>query len=352
MTGVSGPAAFDELYDSAPDSPVLAELTDSVLLLTLHRPEVLNAWNGAMEDRYMRLLEAADDDPRVRAIVVTGAGRGFCTGADMNGLKHVGERTEADLIKPVPRDLPLHLRKPLIGAVNGVAAGLGMVQALYFDVRFGSRDARFTTAFARRGLIAEYGSSVLLTRMIGRSRAADLLLSGRMVGADEAHRIGLLDHVVDGPVAEAAVDYAADIAAHCSPRSLAVIKRQLLHDDDFDYPSAAARSETLMLESFHTADAAEGIGSHLERRPAEFPALPPARRRPQPRRRGPRRRPGRRLAVDPAGREQLSGPPGAIRTAPLTPVPHNPRPAQRDPAEENRCRSSPCPSAPRTCAPS
>ncbi len=277
MTGVSGPTAFDELYDSAPDSPVLAELHGAVLLLTLHRPEVLNAWNGAMEDRYMRLLEAADDDPRVRAIVVTGAGRGFCSGADMNGLRHVGEHTEADLIRPVPRDMPLHVRKPLIGAVNGVAAGLGMVQALYFDVRFGSREARFTTAFARRGLIAEYGSSVLLPRVIGRSRAADLLLSGRMVGSDEAHRIGLLDHVVEQPVAEAAVDYAADIAAHCSPRSLAVIKRQLLRDNesDSDYPSAAARSETLMLESFHSADAAEGIGSHLERRDPGFPALPP-----------------------------------------------------------------------------
>lgn len=140
-----------------PGELVLAEHRGPVPVpvLTFNRPAKLNAWTDELEDRYFALLDAAEDDPGVRAVVVTGAGRGFCA--------------EADRARRRPRDVPRTLRKPLIGAINGVAAGLGMVDALYCDIRFGSPAARLTTAFAQRGLIAEYGISWLLPRLVGRT---------------------------------------------------------------------------------------------------------------------------------------------------------------------------------------
>ncbi len=148
----------------APGELVLAEHRGPVLVLTFNRPAKLNAWTDELEDRYFALLDAAEDDPDVRAVVVTGAGRGFCAGANLQRLQAIGEISEvseADRARRRPRDIPRTLRKPLIGAINGVAAGLGMVEALYCDLRFGSPSARFTTAFAQRGLIAEYGISWL-----------------------------------------------------------------------------------------------------------------------------------------------------------------------------------------------
>ena len=254
---------------------VLAEQRGRVLLLTLNRPAKLNAWTAELEDQYFALLAAADDDPGVWAIVVTGAGRGFCSGADLGELQNAAGASAQPVLRPRPRDFPLSVRKPVIGAINGVAAGLGMVEALYFDVRFGGPSARFTTAFARRGLIAEYGISWLLPRLIGPSRASDLLLSARMVDADEALRIGLLDHLVSGQdVADAAVEYASDLAAHCSAQSMAIIKRQLAGDAAGPYDAAVARADQLMLESFHGPDVLEGVASHLEKRAPNFSPLP------------------------------------------------------------------------------
>ncbi len=218
----------------------------------------------------------ADEDPSVRAIVVTGSGRGFCSGADLGNLKNVGEVSESDLVRPRDRHFPTTIRKPLIAAVNGVAAGLGMVEALYCDVRFGSSATRFTTAFARRGLIAEYGISWMLPpRLVGHSRAVDLLLSSRMVDADEAYRIGLIDHLVTGgDVLDAAIAYAEDIAANCSPTSLFVIKSQMSADAHSTFTDSARRAESLMLNAFHGPDVVEGVNSHLEHRaPPNFPSL-------------------------------------------------------------------------------
>ncbi|MFC5212881.1 enoyl-CoA hydratase-related protein [Streptomyces coerulescens] len=264
-----------------PDELVVAEHRGPVLVLTFNRPAKLNAWTDELEDRYFALLDDAEDDPDVRAVVVTGAGRGFCAGADLQQLKAVGEMDEAlaaDRARRRPRDMPLTLRKPLIGAVNGVAAGLGMVEALYCDVRFGSTSARFTTALAQRGLIAEYGISWLLPRLVGHSRATDLLLSGRMVDAEEALRIGLLDHLVPtGNVVDAAVAYAADLATRCSPGSMATIKGQLHTDAGGTYADSVARAESLMLQAFRGADVVEGVAAHLEKRPPNFPSLPPVR---------------------------------------------------------------------------
>lgn len=253
---------------------VLAERRGAVLILTLNRPAVLNAWTNDLEDRYFDLLAAAENDPGVRAVVVTGAGRGFCAGADLRNLQAIGSVTDEDLVRPRGRDFPTTLRKPLIGAINGVAAGLGLVEALYCDVRFGSPAARFTTAFARRGLIAEYGISWMLPRLVGHSRAADLLLSSRMVESDEAYRIGLIDHLVtDGDVLEAALAYAAEIAETCSPTSLAVIKSQLSADAHTTFEESAASAQSLMLDAFRGPDVVEGVSSHLERRPPNFPPL-------------------------------------------------------------------------------
>ncbi|MGC0366165.1 enoyl-CoA hydratase/carnithine racemase [Rhodococcus sp. 27YEA15] len=254
--------------------PVLVDRRGAVLVVTFNRPDVLNAWTNELEDQYFDHLAAADDDPNIRAVVITGAGRGFCSGADLGALANAGGFTEADLVRPRDRDFPVSLRKPLIGAINGVAAGLGFVEALFCDVRFGSPATRFTTAFARRGLIAEYGISWILPRVVGHSRAADLLLSSRMVDADEAHRIGLIDHLVaEGSVLDAAVAYAQDIAVHCSPTSLAVVKSQLSADASSTFPEAARRAESLMLEAFRRPDVGEGISSHLERRAPNFPSL-------------------------------------------------------------------------------
>lgn len=253
---------------------VLARTLGRVRVLTFNRPERLNAWTDALEDQYFDLLEDADDDPGIRAIVVTGAGRGFCSGADLDELSGAaGTDAEAPL-RTRPRDLPLTIRKPLIGAVNGVAAGLGFVEALYCDVRFGGPATRFTSAFAKRGLIAEYGIAWLLPRLVGRSRAADLLMSSRMVDAAEAHRIGLVDHFVERDILAAAIAYANELAVHCSPRSMAAIKKQLSRCSEQTYPQAVAESETLMVEAFRDVDVVEGIASYAERRNPNFPPLP------------------------------------------------------------------------------
>ena len=257
---------------------VLAERRGAVLVLTLNRPERLNAWTDALEARYYEHLDAAEADPEVRAIVLTGAGRGFCAGADLDLLEDAtGDDGVPDSIvnRPRPRNYPQTLRKPLIGAINGPAAGLGFVEACYCDVRFCVPGAKLTTAFVRRGLVAEYGVSWILPRLVGTSRALDLLLSGRVVLGEEAHRIGLVDYLADPEeLLDAAVAYAAELTANCSPASMAVIKAQVQRGLDQDFAENYAESEQLIADSFDRPDAAEGVDSYLEKRPPSFPPLP------------------------------------------------------------------------------
>jgi enoyl-CoA hydratase/carnithine racemase len=260
---------------SLSDELVLSERLDRVLLVTLNRPSRLNAWTDELEEQYFDVLTEADANPGVRAVVVTGAGRGFCAGADMENLKAATSGSLKAAPRNRPRDLPLTIQKPMIGAINGVAAGLGVVEALYFDVRFGSPNTRFTTAFVRRGLIAEYGIAWLLPRVVGTSRATDLLLSGRMVDAEEAHRIGLLDYLVkDTDVVSAAIDYANELSQFCSPRSMASIKDQIHRSAHSSYEDSVADANKLMLQSFRLPDVAEGVASYLEKRSPEFPGFP------------------------------------------------------------------------------
>jgi enoyl-CoA hydratase/carnithine racemase len=258
---------------------VLAELRGPVLVLTLNRPERLNAWTDALEECYYDRLDAAEDDPEVRAIVVTGAGKGFCAGADMEDLQHGAGGGDVEAVlrnRPRPRTFPLTVRKPLIAAINGAAAGLGLVEALYCDMRFAAPKAKLITAFARRGLVAEYGIAWLLPRLVGYSTAIDLLLSGRVVLGDEALRLGLVDRVSDeGRVLDDAVAYAAELATHCSPWSMATIKAQVQADLDRTFADAVAEAEELMIASFDRPDVLEGVRSYQERRPPSFPSLEP-----------------------------------------------------------------------------
>jgi len=254
---------------------VLAERRGGVLVLTLNRPDRLNAWTDALEDRYFALLDEAEADPDVRAVVVTGAGRGFCAGADMDDLQEVEETGGEDKVtRRRARQRPLLFRKPLIAAINGAAAGLGLVEALYCDIRFAAPKAKFTAAFSRRGLIAEYGVAWLLPRLIGHSRSLDLLLSSRVILGDEAAQMGLVDRVVEAEVLlETAVAYAEELASFCAPVAMSAIKQQVLKAHDSTFDEAVIESNQLMLESFESPEFVEGVNSYLERRPPAFDGL-------------------------------------------------------------------------------
>ena len=258
---------------------VLAERRGPVLVLTLNRPERLNAWTDALEERYYDRLDAAEDDPEVRAIVLTGAGKGFCAGADMEDLQQGAGGADVEAVlrnRPRPRAFPLTVRKPLIAAINGAAAGLGLVEALYCDLRFTAPEAKLTTAFARRGLVAEYGMSWLLPRLVGYSTALDLLLSGRVVLGEEALRLRLVDRLSEpGRVVDDAVAYATELATYSSPWSMATIKAQVQADLDRGFTDAVAEAEELMIGSFDRPDVLEGVLSYEERRPPAFPSLEP-----------------------------------------------------------------------------
>jgi enoyl-CoA hydratase/carnithine racemase len=251
---------------------------EGIAVITLNRPDRLNAWTAEMERLYFDTLEWCGASEGVRAIVVTGAGRGFCAGADMQGLQTLGNdggpSPEQAAAQRRPQSLPLTIPKPIVAAINGACAGIGLVQALMCDLRFAAAGAKLTTAFARRGLVAEHGISWVLPRLVGPSRALDLLLSGRVVLADEALALGLVNHVLPGDeVLPAALAYAGDIAANCSPSSMAAMKRQVYGDLERGLTDATARADRLMLESFAKPDFQEGVSSFLERREPRFAAL-------------------------------------------------------------------------------
>ena len=259
-------------------------LSDGVAVITLNRPDRLNAWTHELSRQYLDHVERAGDDDEVRAIVVTGAGRGFCAGADMDGLSDIGPGNHPEQVDDRPQTLPLTVPKPFIAAINGACAGVGMVIALACDIRFAAPGVKLTTAFARRGLIAEYGISWLLTRLVGPSRALDLLLSGRTLLSEEAAGLGLVDRVIapeEGNVLDGALAYARELATLSSPTSMAVIKRQVMADLERGLADGYAEAEVLMHESMDGPDLAEGVASFMERRPARFPPLDAARLHPR-----------------------------------------------------------------------
>lgn len=265
--------------------PVLYEVLDTgVAVLTLNRPDRMNGWGGGLATTFYLRLDDAEADPDVRAIVITGKGRAFCAGADMGDLTSISAATvdaasDTDVGKLVGARHPhfaTTMRKPVIAAINGACAGMGMTMALMCDVRFAADGAKFTTSFARRGLIAEYGISWILPRIVGQGVALDLLLSGRVFLADEAQRLGLVKEVVaPDELLSRTIAYAEDIAANCAPSSLAVIKQQVYADTMRDVFDASDEAEKLMHESMQRPDFIEGITSFFEKRQPNFP--PPAR---------------------------------------------------------------------------
>jgi enoyl-CoA hydratase/carnithine racemase len=247
---------------------------DGVATLTLNRPHRHNAWNPVLERRFYQLLDEADHDDRVRAVVLTGAGRSFCPGVDSQRLDGLAG-SALDLSGRTSPAFTYAFRKPLIAAINGACAGLGLVQALMCDVRFAARGARFATSFSRRGLAGEYGMTWLLPRLIGTERALDLLISGRTIDADEALSFGLVSRVMEpGEVLATATAYARDLAVNCSPASMALIKHQVLTDLDATYEQAMRRAYKAMAVLAVGPDFREGMDSFLQKRPPKFPPLP------------------------------------------------------------------------------
>lgn len=271
----------------AANDTMLMDRDGAVAILTINRPERSNGWTARVSSRYFAFLRECAADDSIRAVVLTGAGRAFCVGADVDVLDGIASGTDAQTDKSTrasertasgkrqtPMDYPLGFPKPLIAAINGPCAGIGLAHALMCDVRFAADGAKFSTAFVRRGLIAEQGTSWLLPQLVGRSVAADLLLSGRPFLADEALRLGVVNRVVapDQLLGEA-IAYAADLAANCSANSMAVIKRQLLEHPALPYAEAAASETRLMFESWDRPDFKEGVSSFMERRPPAFAPL-------------------------------------------------------------------------------
>jgi enoyl-CoA hydratase/carnithine racemase len=264
------------------DELVLFDKRDSgVAVLTLNRPERMNAWGGGLAGAFYRCIDRAESDPEVRVIVLTGNGRAFCAGADMGDLDSIGGASESagetDVSQLVGERHPhfvTGLHKPVIAAINGACAGIGLTQALMCDVRFAAAGAKFTTAFARRGLIAEYGISWVLPRVVGWGVALDLLLSGRTFYAEEARELGLVKEVVAADeLLPRTLSYAEDMARNCAPSALAVIKRQMYEDALRNLHDTSARAEKLMHESMLRPDFIEGITAFFEKRPPSFPVL-------------------------------------------------------------------------------
>jgi enoyl-CoA hydratase/carnithine racemase len=257
------------------------EVANRVATITLARPDRLNAWTGRMHTEYRRAVAAAEADTDVRVLVITGQGRGFCAGADSAALDgHVAKGGYDDGIREalaepgygIRAEFDHHfafhygLRLPVLAAINGPAAGVGLVLACYADLRFAAAGAKLTTAHGRLGLPAEYGLSWVLPRLIGVGRAADLLLSSRVVLAEEAAELGLVNRVLPpDELLPAIYEYARVLAHEVSPASIVATKRQLYADG-----TAVEVSNQLLEEHMRGDDYREGVQALLEKRPPDF----------------------------------------------------------------------------------
>ncbi len=258
-----------------PDEVLLQELDRGVLTLTFNRPDRNNGWTMELEEAYFDALAAAAADADVRVIVVTGAGRAFCPGLDVQALSAASDGTRFGDRPRRPMTFALSIPKPVIAAINGACAGIGFIQAACADLRFGAHGAKLTTAFARRGLPAENSMAWLLPRLIGHGNAADLLLSARTIQADEAKQLGFLHRVTEPTeLLPAALDYAHDLADNVSPIAMATIKAQLWGDwgrsQEESRQFALGRVADL---SDNHPDFKEGVRSFVEKRPPAFPGL-------------------------------------------------------------------------------
>jgi len=263
------------------DDSVLYEVRDGVAIITFNRPERLNAWSADLHDGYFTALDRAADDPEVRVIVVTGAGRGWCAGADMDMLQSIvaSGGLQAD-DEPAPdrtewrHTHAMTIPKPVIAAINGACAGLGFVHALACDIRFAAAGAKFTVAFGRRGLIGEWGMSWTLPRLVGQGVALDLMLSSRVFLAEEAAQLGIVNRVCPPEsLLDEVLAYASDLVTNVSPMSMAVMKQQVYTHPQMPIDDALDESIRLMEESLRRADFREGVASFVEKRPPNFRPL-------------------------------------------------------------------------------
>ena len=267
---------------------ILEDLKDGVLTLTLNRPDRLNAWTPVMQAELETAIRAAGGNADVRCIIVTGAGRGFCAGADMNHLQDIQGDTDAgtkSATARVERGVPEGLEKiydgrfgylyacpkPIIAAINGPCAGIGLIFALFADMRFAAEDAKFTTAFAQRGLIAEHGIGWLLPRLVGEANAMDLLFTARVFKGAEAADLGLVNKALPSDeLMQHVIGLAAHLSKMVSPRSVAIMKRQVRASYFPSYSESLAEADIAMAESFTTFDFKEGVASFVERREPAF----------------------------------------------------------------------------------
>ncbi|MFW2829184.1 enoyl-CoA hydratase/isomerase family protein [Sphingomonas sp. ID0503] len=254
-----------------------ARIEDGLLILTLDRPEVLNALTREMIDELRRLTDAAENDPEVFAIAITGAGRAFCSGLDISLLAAAAESGGSSARQFPEGEIPglfVHLlacSKPVVCALNGVAAVGGFVLAMMCDLRFASENASLTAGFSNRGLPAEHGTSWLLPRRIGTARALDFMWTSAKISATEAQEIGLVEHVVPaGTELNAVKAYVADLKARVSPRALAMIKQQVYGHLDLGFRAAVEDSFARALAGLKHPDIGEGARAFMEKRPPRF----------------------------------------------------------------------------------
>ena len=266
---------------------ILYDVSDRIATITLNRPERLNAWNRVMDQELRQAMQAASDDDEVRVIIVTGAGRGFCAGADMDALSGIQaagndsrEQVETGPIRggvDLPKDFHRHITywptvpKPIIAAINGPCAGIGLVLTLYADLRFAADNAVFTTAFSRRGLVAEHGPSWMLPRLIGPQNALDIMISGRKFSAGEARDMGLVSQTFTAMHFMSHVRaYASEMCHVVSPRSMREMKRLMYHAMLQPLDAAMDAADKAMEESFSSEDFKEGIAHFMEKRAPNF----------------------------------------------------------------------------------
>ena len=259
---------------------ILYDVDNFVATITLNRPDKLNAWTGEMDADVRHAVERAAVENAVRAIVITGAGRGFCAGADMSRLSKIstGQRPSGSVSHNGGKSgnfeqkfsFLLDVPKPIFAAINGPIAGIAVCLSLFCDFRYMAEGAKLTTAFAKRGLIAEHGSSWMLPRLIGPMNALDLLYSARTVTAAEAERLGLVRQLPAENFLSTVQTLARSLVTTSSPRSIGVIKRQVFQSYFQSLAEAWAVADTAMIESFKTEDFKEGVAHYVEKRPAAF----------------------------------------------------------------------------------